>query len=365
MKYLKDIIAKKQQEAEVQPVPDLMELRREFRTDLPRDDELDGPIRRSRPMAYEGEITEEDASEDEAFEAFEDDYDDYALDDPDSFDQFEESREYEPAIPVVEPERHVPPRTVIEDDNPAETEAALLRISQQMAIEKSYYVEDDDDDEEEVERPWRLEHGAARVATVEDRAERPPLRAVETAPEPMPPSDFQMPAPAMGRGGPRAGRVKTRLLGFEQGGPMGRDLMTAGDSPAVAAPKSDAQFPVGWLVVVKGPGRGASFPITFGVSQIGRGEDQAIALSFGDTSISRSNHAAVAYDEEAHRFYLGHGGKSNLVRLNGRPVLTTEEMSHGDVIRIGETTLRFAALCDDTFHWGAEGDHDGHSQTRA
>ena len=51
------------------------------------------------------------------------------------------------------------------------------------------------------------------------------------------------------------------------------------------------------------------------------------------------------------KFFLGHGGKSNLVRLNGRPVLSTEELSHGDAIRIGETTLKFIALCGDDFNW--------------
>ena len=88
-----------------------------------------------------------------------------------------------------------------------------------------------------------------------------------------------------------------------------------------------------------------------GVSQIGRGEDQAVRLDFGDTSISRNNHAAVAYDDEQGKFFLGHGGKSNLVRLNGRPVLSTEEMSNGDEIRIGETTLKFVSLCGENFTW--------------
>ena len=90
-----------------------------------------------------------------------------------------------------------------------------------------------------------------------------------------------------------------------------------------------------------------------GAAQIGRGEDQAISLDFGDTAISRANHAAVAYDSEMNAFYLGHGGKSNIVRLNNKPVLSTEEMRSGDEIRIGETTLRFVAFCGDGFTWAA------------
>ena len=37
--------------------------------------------------------------------------------------------------------------------------------------------------------------------------------------------------------------------------------------------------------------------------------------------------------------------------MNGMPVLSTEELSNGDTIRIGETTLKFIALCGDDFNW--------------
>lgn len=152
-----------------------------------------------------------------------------------------------------------------------------------------------------------------------------------------------------GRAGRSAGRVKTRMLGFQPEGNAPKDVF---EETAEKVSRSEAvHFPAGWIVVVSGPGRGASFTLHNGVSQIGRGEDQAVRLDFGDTSISRNNHAAVAYDDEQGKFYLGHGGKSNLVRLNGRPVLSTEEMSNGDTIRIGETTLKFIALCGEDFTW--------------
>ena len=90
------------------------------------------------------------------------------------------------------------------------------------------------------------------------------------------------------------------------------------------------------------------------MSQIGRGEDQAVQLDFGDTAISRTNHAAVAYDPETHKFLLGHGGKANIVRLNDKPVISTEPMGNGDTIRLGETTLLFIALCNETFNWSED-----------
>ncbi len=160
-----------------------------------------------------------------------------------------------------------------------------------------------------------------------------------------------VPAPAAGRAGRRAGRVKTRLLGFN------RADAAAGDPFGIAveatATAQREKFPVGWLVIVEGPGVGHAFSIFTGASMIGRGEDQVIRLDFGDNSISRNNHAAVAYDEEQNKFYIGHGGKSNIIRRNARPVLSTEELHHADLLRIGETTLRFVALCGSDFQWQA------------
>ena len=59
----------------------------------------------------------------------------------------------------------------------------------------------------------------------------------------------------------------------------------------------------------------------------------------------------VHADDESGRFFLGHGGKLNLVRLNGRPVLATEELHANDRIRIGETVLQFVAFCTEAFSW--------------
>lgn len=157
-----------------------------------------------------------------------------------------------------------------------------------------------------------------------------------------------VPAPAAGRAGRRVGRVKTRLLGFNRGEETADPFGRASEATATAQRE---KFPVGWLVIVEGPGVGHAFSIFTGASMIGRGEDQVIRLDFGDNSISRHNHAAIAYDEEDNKFYIGHGGKSNIIRRNARPVLTTEELHHADLIRIGETTLRFVALCGSDFRW--------------
>lgn len=205
---------------------------------------------------------------------------------------------------------------------------------------------------EQVER--RADLGRA-PKPVEDRDAAAPVSPPAAPPSPPDQSaDATVPAaaPRPGRG---ARRVRTRMLGFDQGLDAATDPF-AKQEPGGNAPAKT--FPVGWMIVIDGPGKGHSFAMFNGVSTIGRGADQTVVLDFGDTSISREKHAAVAYDDEQNSFFLGHGGKSNIVRLNGRPVLSTEDLSHGDTIRIGETTLRFVALCGTEFSWGASGNDD-------
>ncbi len=110
----------------------------------------------------------------------------------------------------------------------------------------------------------------------------------------------------------------------------------------------------GWIVIVKGPGRGGFRPVFVGMNSVGRGPDQRICLDFGDESISREEHAFITYDDETHTFYLQHGGKSNLVRHGGKPVLAPTELKPNDIFRIGNTTFRFVACCGPDFSWNDE-----------
>lgn len=109
-----------------------------------------------------------------------------------------------------------------------------------------------------------------------------------------------------------------------------------------------------WVVVVKGPGRGNFCPVFVGMNSVGRDVNQRISLSFGDESISREEHAFITFDEEQRCFYLQHGGKSNLVRLGGQPVLSPTELKPNDIIRIGRTMLLFVPFCGPEFSWTDE-----------
>jgi FHA domain len=184
--------------------------------------------------------------------------------------------------------------------------------------------------------------------------------AVADAPVPTPTPAREISADAGARR--RATRTKTRVLGFEPQPASVVPLFDEGRMEESIEPGDKSgviMYPTGWLVIKSGPGRGAAFPVMRGVSQIGRGSDQTIALDFGDMAISRQHHAAIAYDPMTHQFHIGHGGKSNLVRLNGKPLLSTSVAGDGDEIQIGETTLVLKVLCTADFNWSAvdsEGD---------
>ncbi len=127
----------------------------------------------------------------------------------------------------------------------------------------------------------------------------------------------------------------------------------------------DTEPVAGWIVVVKGPGRGGFRPVFVGMNSIGRAPSQRICLDFGDESISREEHAFITYDDESRTFYLQHGGKSNLVRLDDKPVLQPTELKPGNQLRIGNTTFRFFACCGPDFNWSDEVKDAGHGSWQA
>lgn len=294
------------------------------------------------------------------------------------------SKRHSLATPALEDEdalrpvsRMLPPRDALGMDAEAPPVARSRRPSHSRPI-ASAPVQADPDTGAPVQprRIWAMEDKAAADPTMEEPDSNGDHHAAPVEPEPAaPPAEdvsaedvaqaraliAQMsavapipepPSPETPTAVPNdvdpGDRAKTRVLGF-------RATELAAEDPFVKGGRGNQargpDYPVGWMLVVEGPGTGASFALTNGVSSIGRGDDQTICLAFGDGAISRQNHASVAYDEETRTFFLGHGGKSNIVRLNDRPVLSTEDLVSGDRIRLGETTMLFVGLCDQTFDW--------------
>ena len=161
-----------------------------------------------------------------------------------------------------------------------------------------------------------------------------------------PPSSAQLSEPEGRALSSSEGSAMSSLATSEQSGEPKTQYIHSGDI--------DADPVAGWLVVVNGPGRGGFRPIFVGVNSVGRDASQRISLNFGDEMISREEHAFIAYDDEARRFYLQHGGKANLVRLRKSPVLSPTELEPYDLVRIGKTTLLFIPFCGSEFAWNDE-----------
>jgi hypothetical protein len=270
-----------------------------------------------------------------------------------------------PAAPAQAAPQPAAMQAVVQPPMPAAVQTPLQRPAQ-VPVQEAYPAAPAPDlapDPAPVPRArriWDLEPEAQEAAVMRfaETAAPPPPVAPSAAPvqasaqpplqPPAPPMAADLSDPRPAAVPHRGGRVRTRLLGFTATEDIAPDPMAGRAVPQAAGP---ALFPVGWIVVTDGPGRGAAFTLGAGVSSIGRNEDQVIQLDFGDTAISRQMHAAIAYDPETRGFFLGQGGKSNIVRLNGRPVLSTEDLKDGDVIRIGETTLKLVTFCGPQFDW--------------
>lgn len=151
----------------------------------------------------------------------------------------------------------------------------------------------------------------------------------------------------------RAGSDRPVTRVFGRSGPK-----AGGDGePAAAVEAEDSELmgdenPVtGWLVITNGPGRGGHVKIGYGMHKIGRDATQDIVIDFGDDSISRENHAKVEYDPETREFFIIKA--DNRVYLNGSRVGAGGElqMKTGDMVKMGDTEMRFVAFCGPDFDW--------------
>ena len=127
---------------------------------------------------------------------------------------------------------------------------------------------------------------------------------------------------------------------------------TTASPKAYTPPGEGMEDPVvGWLVIVDGPGMGHAVRLGNGQNTVGRGKASRARIEFGDNQISRSTHAVVTYDPKGNKFYVQGGTGTNLTYLNDAPVLSPTPLDSGSWIVLGQTTLRFVALCDDAFSW--------------
>ena len=81
---------------------------------------------------------------------------------------------------------------------------------------------------------------------------------------------------------------------------------------------------------------GRSFQLSEGVHVIGRGQDSSFRLP--DTGVSR-RHLEIRWDGQTAT--LSDLGSTNGTTVNGNPVQAPWQLSDGDVIRVGHSSLVF------------------------
>lgn len=118
----------------------------------------------------------------------------------------------------------------------------------------------------------------------------------------------------------------------------------------------DVKCCVGWLMVVKGPELGVSKELHPCWNNIGRSTKADVCIH-GDSKISGLQ-VRVNYVEQLNKYYIvPHGDSSQNTIVNGAPLLSSQELKHGDIIDLSkETQLRFIPACDAKFVWCPAGE---------
>lgn len=106
----------------------------------------------------------------------------------------------------------------------------------------------------------------------------------------------------------------------------------------------------GWLVCTEGTEKGRDYRMHSDNNFIGRAENMDITIRNDDT-VSRVNHAVISYDSRDKTYYFAQGSGRGIVRVNGKAVLSTVELTAYDKIEIGSTKFIFVPLCGEGFDW--------------
>lgn len=120
---------------------------------------------------------------------------------------------------------------------------------------------------------------------------------------------------------------------------------------ASAGATSEQELVCGWFVIVDGPGKGACLNVGTGQSFVSRSKSERICLDFGDDTITSGQQFRIIYDEEGREFVVGPGDGANPTRLNGKILASAMNLVTGDLVKAGQTTMRFVAFCGEDFSW--------------
>jgi hypothetical protein len=136
-------------------------------------------------------------------------------------------------------------------------------------------------------------------------------------------------------GAPAKTRLETETILL---GPTGQAVAVARKTVLVSEKRKPPV--VGWLVATNGDQKGEDFRLRDGQNTLGTSLDAEILVT--DNTVS-GKHASIRYKDG--KFFLTDLDSSNGTYLNdAKEPIAREELKDGDVIRVGELTLKFKCL---------------------
>jgi hypothetical protein len=135
------------------------------------------------------------------------------------------------------------------------------------------------------------------------------------------------------------------------GSPLPKTRIETGNTPGAGAAVAVARKTVlisdkhkapvvGWLVAMNGEQKGEDFRIREGQNTLGTSAEAEIVVK--DNTVS-GKHASIRYKES--KFFLTDLDSTNGTFLNdGTESVVREELKDGDLVRIGEISLKFKCL---------------------
>lgn len=119
---------------------------------------------------------------------------------------------------------------------------------------------------------------------------------------------------------------------------MGLDEMK---TQMISIPEEELFKPcVGWLVIWEGPLKGKDYRLVEGRNRIGRRADLEVVLS--DPEVE-PEHAHIVFTQDG-KYFLSDEASASGTYLNGRRIMETVRIVDNDIIKVGNTVLRFKAL---------------------
>ncbi len=113
--------------------------------------------------------------------------------------------------------------------------------------------------------------------------------------------------------------------------------------------QEEHKYIAGWLVCTEGPSEGKDYRLYAGFNRIGRGSSNDVVLTT-DMQVTREVHCSIIYEEKKNVFYVMPQAGC-LTYLGDEIVDQAVEISNGDVVKVGASSLELVTFCYGDRKW--------------